>query len=1405
MIGIKDRVARLSPEQRSLLAMKLAQAHSRAESKAGGTSAFEISLENRFDPFPLTELQQAYWIGRSGPFGISRVASHSYLEFEGRGLDVDRLRAAWRRVVERHEMLRAIVLEDGQQRILQEPPPYEMAVVDLRAQSEEDREAVLASMRSELSHQMLPSDRWPLFDIRAARLEEDRTRVFVSVDALIADAWSLSLLMREWGAFYWRRSEGLPRLELSFRDYVLAERSRQQGESYERAKAYWHARIDSLPRAPELPLTQSAAELKEPRFERRIARLEAGLWGRLKAKAAAAQLTEAGVLLAAYVEVLGMWSANSHFTVNVPRFNRQPFHPSVNDLVGEFASFTLLEVNLGASGTFAERARSIRDQLWNDLNHAAFSGVEVLREMARRTGSSEGTLMPVVFTSLAQDTRTPEATGLKSKNDSGGREAEEFPGRLVYSINQTSQVWLDNHVSEKNGELWCEWDTVDAMFPEGMPQEMLNAYMRLLGLLAAEEDIWGKGAAEIANRIFPEEQKRQRAALRENGTPLPEKLAHTFFCEQAGRQPEAVAVINPRRSLTYGELLGLSQRIGRCLLEGGAGPNRLVGIVMEKGWEQVAAVLGIAACGAAYLPIDSEVPRERLWDLLKQGGVQVVLTQSWVENRLEWPEEIERICVDQEDWERWEAGRMESGAEPDDLLYVLFTSGSTGTPKGVMVAHRGVVNAIVETNREFTVGAEDRVLALTALHHDMSVYDIFGVLAAGGTIVMPEAEGRRDPAKWSELIQGHGVTIWNSVPAMMEMMLEYGEKRSGILGKVRLAFLGGDWISVTLPGRLGQQAARVRLVSVGGPTETTLWNIWYPVDSVRDDWRSVPYGRPIANTRYYVLNEIGVECPTWVTGEMCCTGVGVAKGYWGDEEKTAAKFGRHPLTGERMYRTGDLGRFLPDGNLEFVGRKDLQVKIQGQRIELGEIEAALQQHPEIRMAAVAAVGERHKRLVAYVVSNDRTRRFNGELGEFLQEKLPRHMVPQVYVQLDQLPLTVNGKVDRVALRSIQEPAEQPAGISGVATGGGLTERIARLVGRVLELETVESQVNFLTYGANSIDMVRIGNQLEKEFGLRPRMDQLFRLQTVAALAGFYAEQLGQGTPERPGAELDGDTKAVIGSYRVLLDPAEREAFKKSQPGLRRDLESREWVQLIKPEQTEALKQKYRDRRTHRNFSLKPISLAQFSQFASCLEEMTVDGKPKYLYASPGGLYPTQVYFHVKPGRIEGVRPGVYYYHPVEHRLRLLAGDVEIDRSVHIPFINTPIFDEAAFSIFLVGQLGAIAPGYGERSVHFATLEAGLIAQLLESSARETGLGLCQIGNLDFDRIRSWFDLDKSHLLIHSLVGGLALADGYQEPEKTGTAGDMEKAAKILGRIRQLTGEEVKGLLAAHKLVGKRTP
>ncbi|GCB44746.1 non-ribosomal peptide synthetase [Streptomyces sp. NL15-2K] len=897
----------------------------------------------RHDPFPLTPVQSAYLLGRHRAFAYGGIACTSYLEVEFTGIAPERVEAAWNTLVRRHDMLRAVVHGDGYQRVLPEVPHYRIPVIDLRGATEQRLEAHLDACRGELTGQAGDTAEWPLFALRITRAEH-ATILHMAVELMVVDAASLQALLAELdGLLHGDQGPGTES-EITFRDYVLAEQQMRSGPRYQRDRQYWLDRIDELPPAPALPVAERDEPAGPVRFDRLHRWLsDAELTG-LRQRAKAHGVTVSAIALAAYAEVIGRWSRHRRFTLNLPLFNRLPLHDDVDALIGDFTSVNLLAVDLDEQDSFAERVRAISARLFEDLDHRLFTGVEVLAELTRRAGSPA--LMPVVFTSTA---------GL------GTEMASPAPrGRIRRGLTETPQVWIDCQVTEHAGSLMLGWDVRRGVLPDGVAKDAFDAFAGLVRALATSDEAWN----ERCPVALPVTQRLRRDRVNDTVVERTERLLHEPVFARAAENPAAPAVLAPGNALSFGELTARAAALAETLRAGGCAPGERVAVVMDKGPEQVIAVLGVLAAGGVYLPIDAGQPAARRDRILADAGVRVALVQDGTEAASDLPVQAVTVtaAVDTAD-EAASGGPHAAGSvEPDAPAYVIYTSGSTGEPKGVVVSHRAAANTIDDINRRFALAPADRVLGIANLGFDLSVWDIFGVLAAGGTLVLPEPRRAADPSHWAELIRDHRVTLWNSVPAQLQMLQDYLDSEPAAdAASVRLALLSGDWIPVALPDRVRKRNPGMRVVSLGGATEAAIWSIWHPIEEVPPHWRSIPYGTPLENQTFHVLDDVLEDCPDHVTGGLYIGGSGLAKGYLGDERRTAERFIIHPRTGARLYRTGDLGRYLPDGAIEFLGREDTQVKLRGHRVELGEIEAAMRSHPAVADAAVLVLGERDAR------------------------------------------------------------------------------------------------------------------------------------------------------------------------------------------------------------------------------------------------------------------------------------------------------------------------------------------------------------------------------------------------------------------------------------------------------------
>ena len=1055
------------------------------------------------EPFPATTVQRAYLLGRRSDLELGGVGSHWYCEFDGPDVDLPRLQACWNTLVRRHEMLRALFDEQGRQRILSSVPPQSIGV-DVAAAGRENEG--LAKLRAELSQRLPDPYLWPLVAIRAL-VYSGRTRIAFSFDYLVLDALSIVTILSELSQLYADDAAQLPPIEVSFRDYVVSVRP--PPAELEAARSYWREQIPSLSAGPQLPLRVDPSSLAAPRFTRRQGHLDPGTWQVITARCRCHGVTPAAVLATAYFDVLAAWSNCAEFSVVHTVFDRREVHQDIGRVVGDFTSLMLIDRHKPAGGNWLDRVRAVQSRTWAAMEHRAVTAIDVMRDMGRISGTGS-VMVPVVFTS---------ALGLP-------KDLTQFTtsfGEHVWGVSQTPQIWLDNQVMERAGGLSFNWDAVEELFPDGVLDSMFGAYSERLQQLAHCE--W----TESFRCELPRLQRAVRDRVNATAGPLPDHVLHEPFFVGAERQPDADALCwGDGERLSYSALAERALRVASRLVAVGVEPGEVVAVHLERGADQIAAVLGVLAAGAAYLPLGMDQPAVRRARILRDARARVVLVGAKsvaLQRREKSAEGAAVLLLPIDEALATPPLAAPIPVSPDALAYVIYTSGSTGEPKGVEMTHRAAMNTVDDICGRYDVRASDRVLAVSSMDFDLSVFDVFGLLCHGGAVVLLAEDDRREARTWVQLVQRYRVTVWNSVPALLDMALVAAGDGAD-LATLRLALVSGDWVPLDLPGRMAAVGSGCRLVALGGATEAAIWSNAFEADAVDPAWRSVPYGFPLRNQTFRVVDEDGADRPDWVVGELWIGGAGVARGYRNNHQRTAERFVTDH--GLRWYRTGDLGRYWPDGTLEFIGRVDNQVKVGGVRIELGEVEAALEAHPLVASAVAVATQDDRRRLLGAVVARADAGRTPDpvQLRTTVAERLPAAMVPERIAVLSGWPLTGNGKVDRAAvLRLLTE--------SGIVPGVGreaapdsdqaaplarLEAEIAGLWAQVLRVTSVGRHQNFFDLGGDSLLATHLLERLRRRFGVELTLRTLFAEPTVARnaqcvhrlVAGHAGQQMDEG-------------------------------------------------------------------------------------------------------------------------------------------------------------------------------------------------------------------------------------------------------------------------------------------------------
>ncbi|GMU11502.1 non-ribosomal peptide synthetase [Corallococcus caeni] len=1092
MSDTSKRFSNLSPEKQDLLMRKLRQ-----KSAAAPVATLVARPRNAVSSFPLSFAQQRLWF--LDQFDPQNPQYNIPLAVRLDGvLDGAALQRCLDELVRRHEVLRTTLRaeEGGAVQVIAPPAPVVIDTVDLQSLPVEarEKEARLRVFRD--VQQPFTLSVGPLLRAMLLKLSATEHVLLLTLHHVISDGWSRGVFLRELLALYGAFSQGkpspLPELAIQYVDYAAWQREWLQGPVLEAQLAYWRKQLQGATQAIELPTDRPIPAVPTTQGAVVSAHFPREVEAALKALGQKEGATPFMVLLAAWQVLLSRYSGQDDVSVGTPIAGRN--RAELEGLIGFFVNTLVLRTRIEGNPTFRELLQQVRETTLGAYAHQEVPFEKLVEELKPERNLSRSPLFQVMFSLQNAAPASAAAT-----TGSG------LTLRALETEGSTAKFELSLDLAETGQGFAAALEYSTDLFEATTAERMLKHFGVLLEGVAARPD------ARVLDLPLLGEVERQQVLVEWNATDvaLPEEQGiPERFAELARVQPEAPAVVAPGgEALTYGQLEAQANQLAHHLRSLGVGPEVLVGVCLERTPQLLVALLGILKAGGAYVPLDPSYPADRLALMVSESRMSLLLTQRALEGTVEAPG-LRRYLLDEEAPARaalpTSAPKRTAGFE--NLAYVVFTSGSTGTPKGVMVSHRSWANAYLGWERSYGLKQGPRShLQMASFSFDVFGGDVSRALCSGGKLVLCPREWLLEPVKLHGLMEAEAVDCAEFVPAVLRGLLQHLEETGQRLESMRVLIAGSDAWYVNEYRRIrGVIGPQTRLINSYGISETTIDSTWFESEALEaGDNRLVPIGRPFANVRMYVLDGALKPVPPGVAGELYIGGEGVTRGYVRRPELTAERFVPDPYgaAGTRLYRSGDRARHLSDGNIEFLGRADTQVKLRGFRVELGEIESVLGKHPAVR-TAVVLLREEPRRLVAYVVAPEGVEA--SVLRQHVKESLPEYMVPAAFVVLDALPLTPNGKVDRKALPA-PEGAQEAADY--VAPRTPTEELLANLWAQVLGVARVGASDNFFDLGGHSLVATQAMSRVRSAFGVELPLRALFEAPTVASLAARVDEAL----------------------------------------------------------------------------------------------------------------------------------------------------------------------------------------------------------------------------------------------------------------------------------------------------------
>lgn len=1063
MTDYSQRLAELSPDLRALLA-----------------------LNN-----PLSYGQQRLWfLNRLNPDSPVYNIPAAF-RLEGR-LDIASLERALNAIIERHEILRtSFETVDGQPLQIVSPSiHFKIPQTDLSHLPESEREAEARKLATEDAWLPFDLKRSPLLRARLLKLGESEHVALFTLHHIISDGWSSGVFLSELAALYKPFSDDappeLPGLPIQYADFAQWERDWAQSGGLDAQLSYWKQQLEGCPSLLELGPARPRPPVQTNNGARQEARLSREIIEPLKELSRQQHVTLFTTLLAAFQTLLGKYSGQDDIIVGTPVANRSLVE--TEGLIGFFVNTLAMRTRLDGNPTFIDLIQRTREVTLGAYANQQLPFDKLVEELLPERNLSHSPLFQVLFDLQNVPQQPLKLAGLK-------------PSILEFE-NSTTKFDLALSLQQQGDELGGTLQYNVDLFDSSTIARLLEHFRNLLVEIGANPQ------KRLSEFDVMNDAERRMVLSEWNRTDTDfsaEKCIHEIIEEQAARRPEATAVKFEQQELSYKDLNARANQLARHLRKLGLGPDQLAAVFMERSPEMIVAWLGILKAGAAYVPIDPAYPKERIAYMLADSNASALLTQKALAEFLS-ESNAQVICLDREENEfsSEDTSNLEINVTPDNLAYMIYTSGSTGKPKGALIAHRGLCNLSQAQMATFDLNETKRVLQFSSFSFDAATFEIVMALAVGATLCMATRDVLLPGASLMKLLADEAVTNITIPPSALTLL------PAEALPDLKTIIVAGE---ACPPSLVARWADGRRFFNAYGPTETT---VWATISECADGERKPNIGRPIDNTKTYILDSHFNPVPIGVPGELFISGAGLSRGYRNRPDLTARSFVPNPFgdqSGARLYKTGDLCRYSETGEIEFLRRADHQVKIRGFRIELEEIETLLAQPREVQAAAVIVREDEpgDKRIVAYVVPASEGEMQTGQLRSFLAERLPDYMIPSAFVVIESLPQTPNGKLDQKALPA-PDQSRPDLNIPFFAPSTRAEETLASIWADALKLDLVGIDDNFFELGGHSLLAVKVHERISKAFSTDIPLLRLFQYPTVRTLARFLdTEQESQSS------------------------------------------------------------------------------------------------------------------------------------------------------------------------------------------------------------------------------------------------------------------------------------------------------